>query len=342
MLKLPSSIGPAGVYIACIFLPVIATMCVAMRFWVRKTRKVKLGGDDWTILLGLLLMWAVNGTILNGVSQKIFGYHTKQDPGTGEIIITWKEPLQVEFTTIILLVHTVTLGLIKFSVVLLYRRIFAANRAFNIWSTILCVVIVLWTIAFFFAALFQCGTHFSAFWSSDAAIAQYCDMEPWATTTFCITDVLTDFLILATPVPIVWNLQMSLSARLALCLVFALGILSTISGTIRAFLTGIFELGTEEGFRDLLAANTIIVVWCIVESSSAIIGACLPTARPLFQGKSAESILRSVQSIFSLRSNSQNSSTNRSVRNQGHNLDDEIALRATSKTSQNSVAISAV
>ncbi|CAD6447899.1 08d350ff-dd48-44fd-bfb5-c7cfe9f0a522 [Sclerotinia trifoliorum] len=55
--------------------------------------------------------------------------------------------------------------------------------------------------------------------------------------------------------------------------------------SIRAVLTVIFELGTQEGFRDHLAANTTIVVWCIVERSSAIIGACLPQLVHYFKEK---------------------------------------------------------
>ncbi|KAF7928594.1 uncharacterized protein EAE98_005650 [Botrytis deweyae] len=337
MIKLPSSIGPAGVYTACIFLPLIATMCVAMRFWVRKTRKNKLESDDWTILLGFLCMWAASGIILAGASEKFFGYHTQLDSETGEEIVTWRERRQVEFTTIVIIVHTIALGFTKLSVVLLYRRLFVVNRQFNIWSAILCVIIILWTISFFFAVLFQCGTHMSAFWTNGTLFAQYCDTESWETTIFCITDVLTDFAILLTPIPVVWKLKMSMGARLALCSVFALGILSIVAGMIRAVLTGIFELDTEYGSRDLLAANTILVVWCVIESSSAIIGACLPTVRPLFQGKSPESVVRSFKSIFSLRSNSQSSSANKSARKQGHSLEDEIELRAVSKGSQISV-----
>ena len=67
--------------------------------------------------------------------------------------------------------------------------------------------------------------------------------------------------------------------------------------------------------------NTNILVWSLVETGAAIIGACLPTLRPLLQHYSPESMIGSLRSVFSLRSQS------RSAKRQGY---DETALQGDS------------
>ena len=45
-----------------------------------------------------------------------------------------------------------------------------------------------------------------------------------------------------------------------------------------------------------------VVVWSMVEAGVAVIAACLPTVRPLFLGKSPESLIGSIRSMLSLNS----------------------------------------
>ena len=50
---------------------------------------------------------------------------------------------------------------------------------------------------------------------------------------------------------------------------------------------------------DYIAQTTY---WTLIEASLAIVSACLPTLRPLFQGFSVESVIRSFRSVISLAS----------------------------------------
>lgn len=118
-----------------------------------------------------------------------------------------------------------TLGIVKLSVVLLYRRIFQVSPTFNIYSIILCVLIVVWSVSFFFANIFQCGSHFWASWTSRKTIAKFCDNINDTTVAFCLTDVITDLLVLLAPAPMIWRLHMSVAERVGLIGIFALGFL---------------------------------------------------------------------------------------------------------------------
>jgi len=121
--------------------------------------------------------------------------------------------------------NVVSLGIIKLSVLLLYRRIFAANKRFNITSIVLCAVIILWSFSFLMAYIFECGTNLWAIWTSGATIEKYCDNEAAQTVSFCVTDAVTDLLVITAPIPLIWTLQMSFGNKLGLLAVFSLGLL---------------------------------------------------------------------------------------------------------------------
>lgn len=117
-----------------------------------------------------------------------------------------------------------TLGVIKLSVMLLYRRIFVGNF-FKRYSLVMCVLICLWSVSFVFTAGFTCGTNLSYGWTDHQAVVDHCnDIAAWS-VAFAASDVVTDLLVLATPIPIVWKLQKSRLQKLEICGVFLLGLL---------------------------------------------------------------------------------------------------------------------
>ena len=117
-----------------------------------------------------------------------------------------------------------TYGLIKLSVLFMYRRLFF-GRVFRWYSMAVLLLIASWAIAFFFAFAFQCGTHPQYWWTSVSTIQKYCDDDAISTLVFAVTDVFTDLVVLATPIPIIWKLQMTNTNKLGLSLIFMLGLL---------------------------------------------------------------------------------------------------------------------
>lgn len=189
-------------------------------------------------------MWTVAGLIIAGTAKGIFGKHTLLNPGTGAAERTPKDSENVEvgpkipsllctapethygqYMQIVLIISILTIGLIKLSVVFLYRRIFSISRSFNIYSTFLIVLIVTWTIAFLGANIFQCGTHPAAAWTSIKQIIEYCDDTSGATAALALTDLIMDLMIIAAPMPMVWRLQMTLAQKAQVTGIFALGLL---------------------------------------------------------------------------------------------------------------------
>ncbi|PQE22941.1 plasma membrane Pth11 protein [Rutstroemia sp. NJR-2017a BBW] len=97
-----SFVGPGEVLSAGIAIPIVAIFLVALRFWLRSYQKVKLGPDDWTILIALGLRTIVLVT---------------RHPS---------RPMPLDWITWLLMVPAN--GFIKLSAVFLYRRLFFVNR----------------------------------------------------------------------------------------------------------------------------------------------------------------------------------------------------------------------
>ncbi|KAF4635645.1 hypothetical protein G7Y89_g2445 [Cudoniella acicularis] len=88
------------------------------------------------------------------------------------------------------------------------------------------VVTVLWGIAFFFANLFECGTHFSLNWNATITEAlTECIQEPAMNQGYIYSDFILDVFILIMPLPTIWKLHMSPKRRIAVILILALGAL---------------------------------------------------------------------------------------------------------------------
>ncbi|KAF4629023.1 hypothetical protein G7Y89_g9132 [Cudoniella acicularis] len=277
----------------------IATITVGLRFHVRRTRRTKFGLDDWTILAALVLAWLLSILFIVASAKGALGGHTPINPKThlGVSNQDSQNSAKVEYGAYVIM--SLAFGLIKISVVSFYRRIFV-GQAFRQWSLALLVFICVWMVAFFLALTLWCGVHPAAGWTSRATILAYCTNLADLELAFAATDAITDLMVILTPIPMLWGLQMSIKRRLALMGIFLLGALSTASSILRMVFVVVDIYGTTLGYRDFLALVTNVEIWSEVEVCIALIAACLPTLRPLFSGNSPESIIGSIRSILSL------------------------------------------
>lgn len=121
------------------------------------------------------------------------------------------------------LVQCLAFGAVKLSVLYFYRRIFI-GRTFNVVSFTMITIVVVWSLGFFFAILFRCGTQFWALWAPLVYLLQNCYNSTPMFLAFTISDVITDVLILLIPVYWIMQLNMSLAKRFGVCSVFLLGL----------------------------------------------------------------------------------------------------------------------
>ena len=98
------------------------------------------------------------------------------------------------------------LGCIKASFLLFYRRVFVVNKksGVNVVLISLLVIVILWTLAFSLTTLFWCGRYFYMLWEpvSGARTNTHCANTLSMILVFCITDFITDFVIILIPIPL--------------------------------------------------------------------------------------------------------------------------------------------
>jgi hypothetical protein len=120
------------------------------------------------------------------------------------------------------MISIVTYGALKLSVLFLFRRIFI-GALFSKVSLLALSIVLAWTVAFFFATLFQCGTIPSRLWTSPRDVATYCSAYKYIQLGHATSDVATDLVVLTIPMPIIWRLHMTTRQKLGLLIVFMLG-----------------------------------------------------------------------------------------------------------------------
>ncbi|KXG51614.1 uncharacterized protein PGRI_090070 [Penicillium griseofulvum] len=171
-----------------------------------------------------------------------------------------------------LIVYLAELLLIKFSILMFYRRIFGMN--WMIWSTL--VISYGWCIGSMIAALCACDP-ISYFWSeiTDPTSGSYRYDFYYYYIGNAAANVVTDVLILLVPMPIVWKLQMRTTQKLGVCAMLLLGGFVCIASGIR-----IHYLTYLKGNVDITWALGSVSVWSTIEPCIGIICACLPVLQP--------------------------------------------------------------
>ena len=132
--------------------------------------------------------------------------------------------MKLEWAFFLLLIPA--LGCIKLSFIFFFRRVFNVKPGrgiFNLATFGVAAVIVAWTIAFWFWFLLSCAPHLAARWVSHEANNAACRTDEESDLALAISDVITDFMILLLPVPLILRLQMDLKRKLVILGIFVLG-----------------------------------------------------------------------------------------------------------------------
>ncbi|KAL9102100.1 MAG: hypothetical protein Q9187_009165, partial [Circinaria calcarea] len=179
-------------------------------------------------------------------------------------------PNQITFATQFTYIFAVSL--IKISILLFYKSIFTTPR-FAIAADTFGVGVVLWTITFFFATLFQASPIPKNWYPSlpGSTIDEFAMY--WAAAA---TELFLDVATLILPWTIIWKLRMNL------------------------YWTPLLKASQDD--------LTNIFIWTAIEPCMGVICACLPTLGPVFQGGYLpESLLGSFKSYLLLLSRSNRS-----------------------------------
>ncbi|RDW73242.1 hypothetical protein BP6252_07149 [Coleophoma cylindrospora] len=242
---------------------VLALLFVGFRFWARFKQAQKIGMDDWLMVASVLFLAGNLACSLvlvdNGIGLHSGALTLNQAVNIGKILLI-NEPLYV-----------ININLIKISLLCLYFRIFPL-RVVKLGAYILGGISTAWMIGLLGFSQGQCIPYKKNFYPW---VPGTCINHHTVFLAISVPSILTDIAILGLPLPHVWRLQTNLSQRLSLCFIFLLGSFVTFCSIYR-FVVYIGYNQTDPSYT--LAPG---IAWNVVEISSGIISACLPTLGPL-------------------------------------------------------------
>ncbi|KAJ6036380.1 hypothetical protein N7540_000659 [Penicillium herquei] len=257
---------------------VLATTVVGLRIWARRLCGAILAADDYAIFLGWGFTISVCIIHLIATFRGELGQHQATYPN-GEPILD--DPRFIIYEKCKFALHMLSvlgLGTTKISIILLYRRIFR-TPVFQRICLVYLGVVVAWTIAFFFACLFQC-TPVTPF--VEGFYGNKCTNVLVLYNAVGGSDVALDVFIIILPIQPVLRLKMDLRRRLAVLGMFLLGLLAVACSIAR--LVSFIQCDTVliAHYNDETYYTSGVFVWTVIELVMAVVSACLPTLRPLF------------------------------------------------------------
>ncbi|KAI1314055.1 plasma membrane protein Pth11-like protein [Xylaria venustula] len=298
---------PGHVIAASIVVPFLDVLALGIRFHIRRKLKHGLKADDWLILFATALTIGMGITIIFGVAHKSLAcrfkipHELEDDPfavSTPQAALTGK----IQFALLLML--PLILGLIKASFLAFYMRIFLVNNRgwrHNLLLGMICFV-ALWATAFFFAQLFGCRLNLYAYWRSTHDLLTKCMHTEMSYLVLSITDFITDVVLIIIPLPLIWQLNMSWRKKIAVLLIFFLGVVSTASSLTRlVFFAKIFQRGFNPK-DDPILIITSGLYWGVVECSVGILAADLPTLQSITGVPAWESLMSTSKSLWDITS----------------------------------------
>ncbi|KAL9577120.1 MAG: hypothetical protein Q9212_006576 [Teloschistes hypoglaucus] len=176
--------------------------------------------------------------------------------------------------------YIVAIAAAKISLLLFLYRIFHIDKRFRIAAWITGAVLVLWSLITILLAIFSCKP-IRASWDLKVRMDPKTVCYPKAYDVeniygFC--NVITDVVLIALPIPLVWKMQVSRKKKFAVAMVFATGAFVCAVAIVRQYIA--YNSGKT---KDLSRGIIPIKIWMALEVNVAIIVACLPALSPLFK-----------------------------------------------------------
>ncbi|KAL3420924.1 integral membrane protein [Phlyctema vagabunda] len=241
----------------------VAVVTTGLRLRARKMRDMRFLLDDYFMLAALFTLFISIGIQFACVLAGGVGRHV-EDVDPLDVVKTLKLILPFEA------LYGVTLCLIKVSIVIFYMRIFGLARGFRMSAYIAIGILVAWALSVILETFLLCRP--LAF-NWDPTIDGVCGDRNTVYVSAGALNVVTDFMVMALPIPHILSLQLKMRKKLGLVLMFSLGIFITIISIIRIKSLQIIS------FTDPTFTLPMGLLWTTLEPCLCIINANLPMTR---------------------------------------------------------------
>ncbi|KFY91660.1 hypothetical protein V498_05371 [Pseudogymnoascus sp. VKM F-4517 (FW-2822)] len=238
---------------------------IGLRFYSRALVTSTMWWDDWAIALAALLMIPMTIIPIFNATRG-FGKHFWDVPPQNLVLLR-------KLYYISQILYVIVQSVAKFSILLLYFRIFPSKR-FRLVVKIAIGWMICHTLAFGMVVSFQC-VPVESVW--DLTVHRRCTNSQAFVYAAAGFSIFEDFIIMMLPFWELKDLSLNLRKKIALMFLFALGSFACITSMIR--LKYIVAYGTSV---DVTYGNVDVILWSVLEDYVAIICASLMCFRPLF------------------------------------------------------------
>lgn len=278
-----SSYSVAAAVCSTVF-PALSIVAVGFRLRARLVQKLRLGLDDWLVLVALALAFSYCSLVLYGSFNAGIG----QDLST--ITPDDYTNYQKHLYFGVIIAH-LSYGFVKLAVLQFYKRIFSVPT-FVLCANITIVVVLIFMVAATFTQIFSAWP-ISNWWTLGKT---YTINYGAFLTSFAAVDLVLDIVILCLPFPVIRNLHINRSKKFLLLGVFSLGFFCIVATSVRLYFG--YKLSEDGSGRPVsdqefsyVSVNNVI--WAEIESCCSIIAACLPTYGPLIPYLALPTVLTS-------------------------------------------------
>ncbi|OOO05744.1 hypothetical protein OAory_01072600 [Aspergillus oryzae] len=217
-------------------------------------------------ILAWMLAVATQGLTLYG-----FG-----DGGLGKHEATLSESELARFTVIILAIVVTFIPLVcvaKLSLIMLYYRLSPHVKLWRFCIYGIATLITLPSLILVFLYLFGCQPVAKAW---DSTITEgHCVDRLSIMLASSVLNVITDFLMIIAPIPLIWKLNMRVWQKVGVTLMFFLGGITIITSIFRAITVDNLLYEGDHPYR-----MAVPILWANAETVLVIICDCLPSLRP--------------------------------------------------------------
>ncbi|OMP86311.1 hypothetical protein BK809_0003481 [Diplodia seriata] len=278
----------------------LALVVVMIRLYVRGWMLRFLGPDDYVMLfamvsIGLSHKWECAVTkpvvqVLSIIVMVCFVEETKYGLGKHTVVMLSDPVSSTQFSKwlyIHSLIIMVAVSAVKVSIALFLMRLAERTRKVRfLWGMI--VFLVLFTVSCACTLIFQCSP-IAAAWDYSLRMPP-ANSKCFSMSTFrnigmfnSIVNIVTDFLFASLPVPLIWELQINIRAKLTLASILSLGFFASAAAIVKCVmhqhLPSLYEASLTTPFA---CRHDSFNVWNCIELNIGIVAACLPALKPLF------------------------------------------------------------
>ncbi|RCI08637.1 hypothetical protein L249_4876 [Ophiocordyceps polyrhachis-furcata BCC 54312] len=267
---LSRSNAPGLVVVCALFLP-LTWLAVGLRTYARgyMTRNFQI--DDWLMLVALVTFTLTCCFVLAGVGRGLGKHNAALSIPDLVAALMWQ--------SIATSIYILNMMFVKLSIGIFLLRL---TNVWAIYKWILWIsltIVTLWSIGLFIWDIFQC-TPVQKQWDFRIERGQCASPKGIVDSVIALTvlTVSSDWLYALLPIPMVWNVKMTLQAKATVIVILGLGIFASVATLVRLkFLNGLKQLD------DLSYTASDTLIWSIIEPGVAIFASSMATIRPLLR-----------------------------------------------------------